>query len=1034
MAHERSTARTLFNRQHQLQVLEGGVDAAVAGHGHLYLLSGVPGVGKTSLLEHVAVLAQQRGALVLWSRAVEHDLIRPFSSWTTIVSQLLAHPVAVTVEHSVRTRASLILSSQPRANIDKDEEPTTAALIDAIVALLHGGARKFPLVLLLDDLQTASLPSLRALELVARSLGDSAMLVVGAYRKAGAAAGHLTTRLADLARHGTAIPVRELDVVGTRALAASLMEREPSLPLVAQLHEATGGNPFFLEQLVRRLVADDEGGDEAHLDGGAIPVPEPVRDLVHAWFATLAPGTGIVLETAAVIGRQFDVDLAALACGMELHKTVALVVAAESDGLLQTVSDGVFRFRHGMTRATLHADIPPERRRALHDAVGAALEARHAGDLDAVLGDLAEHFVAGDVAANPARALRYVRRAGERALALHAYKQAVSYFEQALTLLDAQPGDGARVELQLLLAGAALRAGDYERARQAAHVAAADARALRSGALLAQAALLVPRADTPRADTSRLTLLEEAGMGLGSQHATLKARVDAHLAHELALSGERQRGDVLSRSAVALARATDDVPTLAVALAGRCKVLSVPSHDEERLALSAELLDRAQQIDDPELVLDAYVTRISDGLALADNPDHDIRAAHRLSEEIGQPYYRWQSQLWRSMRATLVGDYDTGKRLAADAYAIGNQVRPRSARIALTVQTIIRLWQQGEAARLLSLVEGFAAEYGHDYPACAAARIWALANAGRQGDAVRGLAALAADGFHIATSESRALVVALLAEACAVLRHATHAASLYERLQPCANRIVVLGPAVECLGPADRYLGLLATLRKEWQVAETHFAASLEISRRLTAPPFVARTLHSHAAMLCTRGRREDYARAQPMLDEALAGAERFGMTKLVQDVRDTQTRLAAGTGVPMQTDRPSLTREAESWTFAYRGTVCSIRASVGVFYLAALLEQPHLGMSAEQLLETSDEGSRTAERDDDGPPPPERPRRSPAAERARVRVTRALRDVIDRVCLADARLGRHFSDSIRTGKICSYAPADQTIWKIVRN
>lgn len=170
-----------------------------------------------------------------------------------------------------------------------------------------------------------------------------------------------------------------------------------------------------------------------------------------------------------------------------------------------------------------------------------------------------------------ARGLLLVRRAGEEAFDQCAYGQAAQYFEHALTLLDpAESGGDARAELLLLLARAAVRAGDVERTAQAVRDAAAEARRLSSVVLLAQAALARHSfPDAAAAHPERLELLEEALAALGASESALRARVQSDLARALLLSGARERGEALSRSAVALARRLHDPPTLAFTLAGR---------------------------------------------------------------------------------------------------------------------------------------------------------------------------------------------------------------------------------------------------------------------------------------------------------------------------------------------------------------------------------------------------------------------------------------------------------------------------------
>src|SRR5262249_11203057 len=141
------------------------------------------------------------------------------------------------------------------------------------------------------------------------------------------------------------------------------------------------------------------------------------------------------------------------------------------------------------------------------------------------------------------RALEYAERAGERALELLAYEDAVSFFERGVGLLEGNgAGDRRRWSLLLGLATAMQRAGDGEGAVRALRSAAAEARRLASPGLLARTALAFPQGVTAgTVDTERVALLEDALAGLGEHEESLRARVMARLAWELFWSDDGPR-------------------------------------------------------------------------------------------------------------------------------------------------------------------------------------------------------------------------------------------------------------------------------------------------------------------------------------------------------------------------------------------------------------------------------------------------------------------------------------------------------------
>jgi hypothetical protein len=126
-----------------------------------------------------------------------------------------------------------------------------------------------------------------------------------------------------------------------------------------------------------------------------------------------------------------------------------------------------------------------------------------------------------------------------------------------------------------------------------------------------------------------------------------------------------------------------------------------------------------------------------------------------------------------------------------------------------------------------------------------------------------------------------------------------------------------------------------------------------------------------------------------------------------------------------LPTGTQTVRREGEFWTFAYGGTVCRIKDSKGVWYLALLLARPGERLSAVTLLSSAP--ARIEKAAPERPPPATPATRDDAgaarAEQARVNVTRALRTALQRIAADHPALGLHLERSIRTGTFCSYTP-----------
>jgi len=1029
----------LVGRDAELAALTAGLDGALACRGTLFLVSGEPGIGKTRLLEEVAAQAVSRNAIAVWGRCWEGDDAPPFWPWVQVLRTLVERDEAAEVLAADAQIADQLGRVVPRTRQRRGALPAGTGgagasplapadgvgverleLLEAMSAFLRGITVRRPIVLLLDDLHAARLPSVLLLEYLLRDLPASPLLIVAAYRDT-ESRGALADRLGDLTRAGAAVPLRGLDASAVRAMVGALAGRAPSDRLVEVLQGATGGNPFFLDEVVRLLVAERRY-DAPGVHAARLSIPERVRSAVRGRLAALSAHSAAILGLAAVIGQEFDHELLTQAAGSTPAEVFAALDEAAASGFVRRLATSTHQFTHAVFRETIYDDLTAERRASLHSRIGAALEARHPSSSDLPMSTLAHHFVRGLPESDIVRALRYVRRAGEQEFDLHAYEDAADHFEQALTLLDrgAHAGPAERAELLLALARAAVRAGDTPRAAAAVAGGAAEARRLGSVSLLAQAGLtLRVEVDGATADAARIALLEEALAALPADGAPRTA-VLAQLARELRHTEDQPRRLTLSSEAITVARRLGDPALLAAALGSRCfALLGIPEHEDERIPLAAELLEVALGCGDRELTIEAYRWRVSDFLARGDlaAADREITAASELAERLRQPYYRWWCATWHASRATLAGRFAEAERLAAEAHAIGARVRPRDAAAVLSGQLWTLLWLRGDFEQIVSLMDAFRAQNETVYPELRVSMAAAFAGAGRLDDARREFDGLAAAGFQPLPQRSGSWlhVLANLAETCAILGDAPRARTLYELMRPYAGRAVLTTTGINCFGPVDRYLGMLAGTRGDWDTAESHFARSLDLCRRLAAPALTAMAQESYAAALVSRDHPEDRARARVLLDAALANAEPLGMQRIVARVALLQDRLTSRSSAPGPDN--ALTRDREQWIFRYRGKISRLHDRAGIAYLAALLERPHVAVPALSLLG----GAAGAI---------ERPG---ATERARVRVTRALRAAIEHIRSADAELGEHLAHHVRTGMECCYAPLEPMGWTVVR-
>jgi DNA-binding SARP family transcriptional activator len=879
-------------RERELAELVGGIDDAFAGRGRLFLLVGEPGIGKSRLAEELSAHATARGARVLVGRCWEAGGAPAYWPWVQSLRAYVreAEPDALRVQLGARAAdlAQILPELHERfPGLPKPPslEPEAARfrLFDAAVEFLRKASESRPIVLVLDDLHAADASSLLLLRFLARQLGSTRILLLGAYRDVDPIPGQpLTETLVEVAR----------EPVTRRLVLAGLSEREvaqyveltaseiATSELVAGLHTETEGNPLFVGEIVRLLSL---GVSVESTRGVRLAIPQSVRDVIARRLSHLSEECNRMLVLASVIGREFAVDAVARAGGIPEDELVDLLDEATAARVVSDMPAGTgrLRFAHVLIRDTLYDGLTSARRVRLHRLVVDALEALYGDEPGPHLAELAYHAVAGRDAD---RGLRYARHAGDRALALLAYEEGARLYRMALDALGLadRRDEKARCEVLLWLGEAEARAGNTPAAKSAFLDAARTARHLRLPRELARAAagyggrIVWARAGD---DTRLVPLLEEGLAALGEEDVELRARLLARLAGALRDEPVGHRRDKLSGEAVELARRAEDPAALAYALDGRAAAIISPATVAERLALGSELRQVAERIGDSELIVQAHFHRIMAQLQVGDVgvAAIDLDAASRIAQELRMPVQHWQVCGIRAMLALAAGRLIEADELVPRALALGERAQPT----AVIPVYVLQRYTLSDFRGAIEEVEPAIRDLVVDYPArrvfrCALAYLHA--RLARLPEARQALGGLARDEFSALPFDQEWLFgMSLLAETAALLGDTDSAATLYRLLLPW-KALNAVDQAEGIRGSVARYLGLLATTTERWDEAELHFENALAMNERMGAHPWLAHTGHDFARMLYARNSRGDRERAQALLDSALGTYRELGM------------------------------------------------------------------------------------------------------------------------------------------------------------
>jgi DNA-binding SARP family transcriptional activator len=445
-------------RRRELAVFDRVLGQLGQGRRQLVLIAGDAGIGKTRLAQELTARAQGSGADGVWGRCYEGPGAPAFWPWMEVIRALARGKRPEQLRRALGPGGGNLTRLVPElAELFPDlqappplaPEAARFALYDSLSGLLARLCTSTPLVLVLDDLHWADPASLEVLRFLASRPDDAPLLLVGTYRDTEVTAA-LAEALADLARRPlvTRLELEGLAEGELATLVAQATGSEAAAPLVSALHHRTGGNPFFVSELVRLLESDDTTADAVlrrELPGG-------VRDVIRHRLDGLPAESTSVLARAAVIGEEFDLELLAPISELSADRTLELVevalrkrIAAESPGRI-----GGYRFSHALIRETLYAELSAVRRARLHCRVANVLEQQEPSGADRVI-EIAHHFYEGAAvdagAADKAHA--YALLAAERAMGRLAYEQAEVQLRRALQLVERTQPDPERSRREL---------------------------------------------------------------------------------------------------------------------------------------------------------------------------------------------------------------------------------------------------------------------------------------------------------------------------------------------------------------------------------------------------------------------------------------------------------------------------------------------------------------------------------------------------------------------------------------------------------
>jgi DNA-binding CsgD family transcriptional regulator/tetratricopeptide (TPR) repeat protein len=894
----------LVGRERELASLVEHLESALAASLRVVLCWGEPGIGKTRMAEELTGLAATRGVPAAWGRAAESSGAPPYWPWRQVLRAMSASVDIVKIADKlgvIPDLARLAPEVFDGPGGDRGGSGSTEdrfRLFDAVARLLCEITASAPWVIVLDDAHRADYGSLLLLHHVVRTLTRQRLLVMVNHRDTEPVPDVLVT---GLAREPVA---RRIDLRGLAAGAvgkqlAALVGRDVAPAQVQRVHAVTGGNPFFVGEMGWALA---DAGPAA----SAVPVPLSVLQTINERLERLPPKPVRLLRAAAIVGREFSVEVVARMVGEPVLGCLGQLEEAATAGLVEsTVTPDQYRFVHVLMRDAIETGLGSAERVQLHRSAAEAVEQLYAGRLEPRLSDLARHWAAAAVLGERGRASGWIRRAADEAVSRLAYEEGVGLYRLALEVGGSELDDLDRYQLLLALGAALSLSGDHVGRLQTCRSAADLARSLARPDFIAEAALILDGGDGAEADRLVRRLCEEVLRSLGPGVSSLRARVAAGLSRACIYLDDVGAAARASEQALAMANQCGDRAALVAALRARQLVRCDPDGTDERCGLAVQLLEIGREASDPQTQMWAHLWRIDVMFQRGDlaGVGRELDPLTWCVDEVGGPVARWHLLRCRAAHAQSQARFAEAIRLANEGFT---ELLPLSAWVRDAVLSMMGHHIGHQAS-------GAVRAYGLDGPVDARdyfpasgvlyslAPAFVLVSVGRLAEAAELYRALGPVAqwrpipHSVTISYALGIMVAVAMDATedvAVLRgllaryHGHHVAG-------GAGAAIYLGPIELYLGIAARHVGLLddavADLDHAWQACAVNGAAGYHVE-----------ALFELAVALARRAADGDAARARSLAADCARRATTLSMPPFAARAQQLVDQLSQASAEPL--------------------------------------------------------------------------------------------------------------------------------------
>ncbi len=877
-------------RKAEADVLLDAIGQLADGRGSTTLITGEPGIGKTTLARHAAATCPSHISLA-WGRCIHGGAAAVLGPWTQVLRDLCEGYEHDEIMAWVSTSAELG-QLLPALSLGSDGRPSEDRLdlFDAVTRFLRRRSATRPLVLIFEDVHWADAATVELLSFAAGALSDEPVSFIVTWRDTDLLSAPVIA-LQELGRAPRCSRV-ELEGLPTAVieglLTASTIDRSAASTseIAAAVFDRTSGNPLFVTELLGLLADSSPDESSSATSVATLPLTTGIQDAIQRRVEAVGPDATDILSVLAVVDDFASINLVEKVVSasepMSRRAIEEVLAAAHQAGLVVEHRDdpGAIRLHHALVVETLTESLIGFRRARLHADVGQALWEE--GASSAVL---AHHFTEGATAGTGALGAAFSLEASAAAGALYDLPRALELLEGGLTALRSNKPVDLALECDILIAMSQIhkQAGDYDLVHDAAQAAFGAAKELGDVSRMVDAAQSYTDRSAKGAIFERVewlgywhpaeTAVEMLEFTVGKLAHDHPARVELLALLGSARFGSEQDIDRSRREFVAAVELGRDIgsPRLLSALSMRVEFESCYGTSSVVNQILEEIVAYAPTHNAVHDLIQAH--RIQAILAADRGSDDQVRAQVALAHSVAESYDNdlarlqaaWVDSAWLLYRGDLVA--------AEEAIVSGMGVFAKfglAAVDAFGLQYAGLRREQGQQDEVEQLLR-FKLE-SYDGPAFRGSLAMVLAEAGRVEEAQDLIDQELGPGFETYGEPALQMQTpACWSIAAALSGHKAAAERLFPVFDQPNARLVSLNHGMLHFGSSSFFAGLLAMTLDDVGAAEKHLREAETFERAIGARPSLLRVLCRKQVLLDRLGRETaETAREAEALAETL--------------------------------------------------------------------------------------------------------------------------------------------------------------------